>query len=93
MRHPSWDRHTDFVLLEIADKHGASIYDYKTKQSWDCGQAVCREQFGPDWMHHPGFLEVNEAGDSEPVPDEAWAAARRVFNGEPEWMKEPEGGE
>jgi len=36
----------------MAMKYGGTVYE-KNGKRWDWGQAICREQYGPNWSHLP----------------------------------------
>lgn len=78
------------LITEIGRKYHGSVYDYEAMRSWDAGQAVCREQYGVDWMNSPQFREQEEvcSGDENKIHAGAIEAAERVLAGTPEWMKE-----
>ena len=71
----------------IVDKYGGSIYDYTAGKSWDPGQAVCREEYGINWMHSPAFRAADELDD---VPISAIRTAERIIAHEPDWMTDKE---
>ena len=84
MRHESWDRFC-VLLDEINKLYDGTIYDPRSKRSWDCGQAVCAEAYGPDWGDHPEFKAINALGDEAVVPQAAFDAANRLIRGESDW--------
>jgi hypothetical protein len=86
-RHPTWRVLFD-LIRQIGQTYHGSIYDYTTCHSWDPGQAVCREAYGPEWMGNPEFQVADERPDSEPAPEEAVAAAKRILAEEPSWAVE-----
>ncbi|KKM14545.1 hypothetical protein LCGC14_1705010 [marine sediment metagenome] len=90
-RHETWN--TLIALIDdIAERFGGLIYDYRAEKSWDPGQAVCAELYGPDWSNAPGFLRASHIADSEPVPDGTIAAAQRLVAGQCKWTEdEPDG--
>lgn len=44
----------------MASKHGGTVYD-KNGQTWDWGQAICRDAYGSDWMNSDKFKIANDA--------------------------------
>lgn len=86
-------------LDDIQKIYGHSIYDDRAGRSWDTGQAVCAEQFGPNWMNDSRFIALNNLSDDIPVNDGAWAALQRLLDKKSLWAKpldeeaQKEGGE
>lgn len=63
-------------IERMARKHGGTVYE-KNGESWDWGQALCRECYGEDWM---------EKVPATPTWDDI-AQGRRWENGEiPDWV-------
>ncbi len=83
-RHSSWDRLCN-LIEDISRKYGGTIYDSRANQSWDPGQAVCAELYGPDWSNSPGFKKSSNLPDSIPAPLGAIEAAQRLLAGDCEW--------
>ena len=79
--HPTWNHFIDVTLDEIATVYGSSIYDRRCGKTWDVGQAVCAEQFGPDWMSDPEFHRLSSIPPEEPIPPSIVAAAKRLIEG------------
>jgi len=85
MRHQQWDKVLDY-LHQVQEHLGVTIHDTRCGRSWDVGQAVCAEAYGPDWMNHPVFVEWNAKDDSEPPEPHYLECARRMAEGyKPEW--------
>ncbi len=84
MRHESWNTLVK-LLDEIAGLYGGSVWDSRCKRTWDPGQAVCAEAYGPDWGNNAEFKAVNALGDEGPVPEAAFFAANRLIRGESDW--------
>ncbi len=83
---PGWRVAVDLVD-EIAQQYGGQLWDFSVGKNWDPGQAVCREAYGPDWMHSPEFAIADEM---EEAPEEFLAAARRLLAGRPTWAARKE---
>jgi hypothetical protein len=90
--HSTWNHYIDVTLGEIARLYGSSIYDKRCGKSWDVGQAVCAEQYGPKWMYSPGFQEDNEVPPDLPMPSGITEAAERLIHGV-EWCDKLKGRE
>lgn len=86
MRHESWDRLTR-SLDRVVEIYGGSIYDHRCGKTWDPGQAVCAEAYGPEWSNSEQFKRDDAASDEEPVPGVAWEALDRLVNRQSEWAK------
>lgn len=86
MRHPTWNTLND-LIDQIIERYGGSIYDHRVHKSWDPGQAVCAELYGPGWNDDPGFVRDNQQPDSEPVPVGGIEAAERLAAGECQWAE------
>jgi hypothetical protein len=71
----------------VGRKRGGSIFDFTTNKTWDSGQAICREAYGPDWMNNPEFKEAN---DAEIAPQSYLDAAKRILENMPDWAIEKE---
>lgn len=39
------------LIDQLAKKYGPQVYDQTAGRTWDWGQAVCREAYGPRWAH------------------------------------------
>ena len=74
-------RRVNWVLdwtTRMARKHGGTVYE-KQGKSWDWGQALCRECYGPDW---------NNIVPETPTWNDI-ARAKRWEEGEiPEWVNQ-----
>lgn len=61
----------------MARKYGGTVYE-KNGKTWDWGQALCRECYGPDWMK-----KVPETPTWEDI-----VRAKKWEDGEiPNWVK------
>jgi len=85
-RDKTWD-YLICMTTRIARKHGGSIYDKRAGRSWDPGQAICAEEFGPDWFDHPEFKRREQLPDSVPAYPSTISAADRVLEGKCDWME------
>lgn len=81
--HPSWQRAVD-SLDDVVASLGGSIKD-KSGKSYDPGQAVCREMFGPDWMASEEFARFDNADE---CGQEFFDAVGRLARKEPEWLEQ-----
>lgn len=78
---PKWQPAIAAVDAIIA-AHGSSFRDRDTGDVMDAGQLVCRDVYGPHWMHTPEF----EACDVADEPPRAFlAAAHRLAQRLPTW--------
>jgi hypothetical protein len=85
MRHSTWQYLIDWIS-RMANKYDGIVYDHNGKR-WDWGQAICREMYGEDWMHHEEFERIDNLEDTKPVPDEVIGRAIEWENGKwPEWV-------
>ncbi|GAF87258.1 unnamed protein product [marine sediment metagenome] len=84
--HQTW-RELNRLLDQIIARYGGVIYDSRAHKSWDPGQAVCAECYGPDWSDSLEWQEANRQPDTEPVPEGVLDAGRRLANGECEWAE------
>jgi len=91
MRHPDWNTLVRIIDREIVARYGGKIHDPRCGKTWDPGQAVCAEMYGPDWNTDPRFLAVNTAHESESPPREMLFAAHRLADGECDWAEEGAG--
>ena len=74
-------------LDRIAKNFGTSIYDSRCGATWDVGQAVCAEAYGPDWMLSDTFLLWNQKDDSEQPEPHFYECAKRMAGGYcPAWI-------
>ena len=87
MRHSSWNTLMR-MIDQIQDKYGATIHDHRSDTDLDCGQAVCAEEYGPDWMDDERFKRDDQMPDSEPVPTGSLFAAQRILDGKATWIEE-----
>jgi len=79
-----WNWLVDWIK-RMADSFGGSVYDTETGKTWDWGQAICREVYGPNWMHEADYLAV-DIEDTDSVPDDIVSAALAWERGNwPEW--------
>lgn len=78
---PSWQRAVD-SLDDVVSALGGSIRDTSGK-TYDPGQAVCREMFGPDWMQSEDFARFDSAAECGP---EFFDAVGRLARKEPVWL-------
>ena len=85
-RDKTWD-YLVCMTTRIARKHSGSIRDKRAGRSWDPGQAICAEEFGPDWMNNPEFQRREQLPDSVPAYPSTISAANRVLRGECDWME------
>ncbi len=68
----------------MAAKYGGTCYE-KNGKTWDWGQALCRECYGPDWMKEIERLEI------ETPTWENLGRAKRWEEGDlPEWFDKKE---
>jgi len=74
-----------FAVEKVTQMRGGIIHDFTTGKDLDAGQAVCRELYGENWMNEPEYYMDN---DSATPPLGFIAAAKRVREGTPEWMRE-----
>ena len=87
MRHHKWDEIMGF-LDDVARHFSTSIYDKRAGRTWDVGQAVCAEAYGPDWMHNKTFIKWSNKDDSEPPEPHYYNCAKRMAQGyKPGWME------
>jgi len=89
--HPRW-RQLVALIDRIADRWGGGIYDRRCGKTWDPGQAVCAEFYGPHWQDDPQFLADDQATLESPPPEGIIAAAERLLVGECEWAVFSPGG-
>ena len=75
-------RQAQAAVEAVGNAHGFIFYDRDTGDVLDAGQAVCRQIWGPNWMHDQGFQDA-EAAD-EP-PQEFMAAAAKMVEKLPAW--------
>jgi len=67
-------------IERMAMQHGGTVYEVDGP-SWDWGQALCREQYGPSWS--------KDGVPADPT-DADVARAKRWEDGEwPEWAEKP----
>lgn len=79
--HPSWQRAVD-SLDAVVEALGGSICD-KSGKTYDPGQAVCREMFGPNWMLSDEFA----AFDAAETCGQAWFdAVDRLVAKDADWL-------
>lgn len=89
-----YDRHYKWEIIvacldDIVGHLGSSIYDNRCGKSWDVGQAVCAEAYGPDWQNNPIFTEWDSRDDSEPPEPTYFECALKMAKGYiPEWTQE-----
>ena len=87
LRHETWRRLLD-QIGDISEKYGPTIHDSRCGKSWDCGQALCAEAYGPEWQHTTEFARDDAVPDDEPVPVALSEAAERILRGEADWIEE-----
>jgi len=89
MRHSTWDRiaskYQRAGIDELADIYGHSLFDPRCGKTWDAGQAICAEAYGPDWNNSPQFKAIDSLPDSEPAPPEMLDALARLLANETDW--------
>jgi len=84
--HSSWRFLVDWTG-RMARKYGGTVYDKETGKTWDWGQALAREMYGPNWNNDPDFLEESEKDPHEPCNREVVERAKRWEAGDfPEWV-------
>lgn len=81
--HESWKRAVK-EMSRVQEALGPSIYDHVTTKTFDCGQAVAREMFGPDWGNEPAYHAFGQAEECGP---EFFEAVQRLVNKEPSWLR------
>ena len=87
MRHPQW-KEVERFLGDITGMLGSSIFDNRCGKSWDVGQAVCAEAYGPNWMKDATFVEWNQKDDDEPPERHYYECAKNMAGGYvPEWIR------
>ena len=86
--HPKWKQILEWVN-QIACRYKGKLYDSRVGRSWDPGQAVCAEAYGPDWMYSEEFKK-GDAVELDEAPDEKiyQAAKRLAQDPPPEWLGE-----
>lgn len=67
MRHSTWQYLIGWTS-RMGNKYGGTVYDSETGKTWDWGQAICREMYGPDWMKSEHFHRDEEIPPDEPAP-------------------------
>ena len=82
----TWKELIDVELDKIINLYGGSIRDTRTGKTWDPGQALCAETYGPHWMTSPEFAEDDGAPFDAPVPDRVINALDRMLETRPDWM-------
>jgi len=85
--HYTWNELSFTLLDKIVEKYGGSIYDKRCQRTWDPGQAMCAEIYGPDWMNDPQFKKDNQIPPNEPAPLYMLEGARRLAQGKSEWAE------
>jgi hypothetical protein len=83
--HPSWQLAVD-SLDDVIAALGGSIRD-KSGKTYDPGQAVCRELFGPDWMRSEEFALFDGAEECDPA---FFEAVGRLARKEAPWLALPD---
>jgi hypothetical protein len=87
MRHQKWDDIMNFID-DIVKCLGGSIYDNRCGKTWDAGQAICAEAYGPNWMQNTTFQEWNLKDNDEPPEPYYYDCAKKMAEGYiPEWTK------
>ena len=87
MRHQQWEDVLGF-LDKIVESLSGSIYDKRCGRTWDPGQAICAEAYGPNWMQSPTFIEWNNKDDDEPPEPYYYECAKRMAEGHvPAWAR------
>lgn len=87
MRHGDWKIVME-CLDKIAENLGHTIHDSRCGNSWDVGQAVCAEAYGPNWDDDPVFNEWNQKDEDEPPEPDYFHCAVKMANGYiPEWTR------
>ena len=67
----------------MATRYGGIVYDLELGRSWDWGQALCRQVYGPDWMHNSEYL----ANGDDPSYEAVEAAREWEAGSWPEWAE------
>jgi len=84
--------HSSWIFLakwtdRMAQKYGGTVYDKESPQTWDWGQALFRELYGPDWMNNPDFWEENDRDPDQPCNPETLERAKAWEAGDvPDWV-------
>ena len=76
MRHYMWERMDDAISL-VADRYTGCVFDTDAGKTWDPGQAICREIYGPGWSDDAQFKKDDQLPDSE-FPTIAWEHVKRI---------------
>ncbi|KKK90200.1 hypothetical protein LCGC14_2725440 [marine sediment metagenome] len=72
------------MLDRFIEKYGGSIHDFELGKTWDPGQAICRELYGPHWSHSAAWKEADAI--EEGVVDEFVETGRDMIEKTPAWM-------
>lgn len=72
------------IVKALIDAHGATFYDRDTGETLDAGQAVCRQVWGPNWMHDPEFQAMDARND---IPANYIIAAGKMVRELPAWCQ------
>jgi hypothetical protein len=87
MRHRKW-KIIDIWLQQIEKNIGNFVYDKRCGKSWDAGQAVCAEAYGPNWSRSAIFREWDQKDDSEPPEPLYYDVAGEMAAGYiPDWVQ------
>ena len=88
MRHKKWEDVCGFIDAFAARVRDFFVVDKRCGKSWDPGQAVCAEAYGPKWSSDPTFIEWNGKDDDEPPEPYYYECAKRMAEGyTPEWIE------
>ena len=67
-------------IIRMGRKHGGTVWEKEPRRSWDWGEALCRERYGPDssrWPDSPTRDDMDRAAQWE--TEDAW----------PDWAVRP----
>lgn len=72
------------IIHTLIKTHGDMFYDRDTGDTLDAGQAVCRQVWGPNWMHDAEFMAFDASNE---IPAEYVIAAGRMVRELPAWCQ------
>lgn len=69
----------------MAKKYGGIVYDKEMGKTWDWGQALAREMYGPEWNKNSDFEKEDE--QDSPNPETVERAKRWEAGEHPKWAR------
>lgn len=72
-------------IHRMVQRYGGTVYEKETLRTWDWGQALCRECYGPDWNN-----VISERGIETPSWEDIGRAQRWEDGELPDWFANEE---